>query len=402
MGWFDRFRKKNDGAQQAGATGGVPSSAGPDAEADQNAARGAHSGPGDTQTSAELGEAPGWDAISAACDATYPDQPDPIHYGTLVKFRFGGPDPLDGVSIYRAAEPEPHWHYVSYGLSDLYGEGRDAFVDAAMSVESGARSGYGIELTFRLADPAALDPEAQPPTWPVVLMQNLARYVFGTGNVVRPGHHMDLNGSIAAERDTALTAVLFAEDPDLGTVATPLGEVTFVQIVGVTAEDLVDATAWRTASFLALLDEAHPRGVTHLERGSLSAMPGMVDRIAAGQAADGSSTGYYHVDTLEVLDHGGTFEVVLPPIAVEPLRRLLATRLAHGRPAALYGPAYVLELAPAGEDGPAPAVFVGGDSLGVTVTDDVARELDAALGRGPGSYPLTTTDVVVTITADEA
>lgn len=40
-----------------------------------------------------------------------------------------GPDPLDCISMYanngnmRLGIP-PHWHYISYGLSDLYGDGR--------------------------------------------------------------------------------------------------------------------------------------------------------------------------------------------------------------------------------------------------------------------------------------
>ena len=42
--------------------------------------------------------------------------------------RANGPDPLDYINIYRnqgnpPAVP-PHWHYISCGLSDLYGDGR--------------------------------------------------------------------------------------------------------------------------------------------------------------------------------------------------------------------------------------------------------------------------------------
>lgn len=47
----------------------------------------------------------------------------------FVFLRLGGPDPLDYVSMYRnmgspsASIPE-HWHYISFGLSDLYGDSR--------------------------------------------------------------------------------------------------------------------------------------------------------------------------------------------------------------------------------------------------------------------------------------
>ena len=48
---------------------------------------------------------------------------------TIIICRLGGPDPLDYISIYnnegdsRLSAP-PHWHYVSSGLSDLYGDRR--------------------------------------------------------------------------------------------------------------------------------------------------------------------------------------------------------------------------------------------------------------------------------------
>lgn len=43
--------------------------------------------------------------------------------------RLGGPDPLDFLNIYRnpgdSTKGIPqHWHYVTCGLSDLYGDGR--------------------------------------------------------------------------------------------------------------------------------------------------------------------------------------------------------------------------------------------------------------------------------------
>lgn len=46
-----------------------------------------------------------------------------------VSHRLGGPDPLDYISMYRnmgctAQDIQEHWHYVSFGLSDLYGDNR--------------------------------------------------------------------------------------------------------------------------------------------------------------------------------------------------------------------------------------------------------------------------------------
>lgn len=33
--------------------------------------------------------AQGWDLITEACENIYPDQKDPKHYGTLIKWQFG-------------------------------------------------------------------------------------------------------------------------------------------------------------------------------------------------------------------------------------------------------------------------------------------------------------------------
>jgi suppressor of fused-like protein len=43
--------------------------------------------------------------------------------------RVGGPDPLDYISMYinngdKKTNIPVHWHYVTFGLSDLHGDGR--------------------------------------------------------------------------------------------------------------------------------------------------------------------------------------------------------------------------------------------------------------------------------------
>ena len=161
---------------------------------------------------------PGWDAINAALAPIYGDV-EPLHWGTIIRWRMGGPDPLDGTSAYRADGPPPHWHFVSYGLSELYRKESD----------DPERSGWGIELTFRVR--RAPDDD-QPPQWALGLLQNLARYVFETGNVLGVGDHMDLFGPIALEESTEIRAAAFVLDPQLGRIDTPHGAVAFLQVVG--------------------------------------------------------------------------------------------------------------------------------------------------------------------------
>lgn len=61
----------------------------------------------------------------------------------------------------------------SFGLSDLHGDERIHSRKNATGV-----SGFGFELTFRLKKEAN---ETHPPTWPAVVLQMLARYVYQSG-----------------------------------------------------------------------------------------------------------------------------------------------------------------------------------------------------------------------------
>ena len=93
-------------------------------------------------------KAVGWDAITDACEIIYPDQKEPRHYGTLVKWRLGGNDPLDGISIYDGGD---YWHFVTYGLSEIYEKETD----------NKDVSGYGMEFTFKLKKADYEDEEAE-------------------------------------------------------------------------------------------------------------------------------------------------------------------------------------------------------------------------------------------------
>lgn len=78
----------------------------------------------------------GWDAIDREAKRIYPGQDNPKHYASLIKWRFGGPDPLDGISVFDEGD---YWHFVTYGLSELYSK----------ESEDKEWSGYGMEFTFK-------------------------------------------------------------------------------------------------------------------------------------------------------------------------------------------------------------------------------------------------------------
>ena len=64
-----------------------------------------------------------------------------------------------------------------------------------------------------------------PPKWPLNLLQNIARYVFRTGNAFDARHHMTCNGPIALGEETQITAIMFLLDPQLKEMDTANGHV---------------------------------------------------------------------------------------------------------------------------------------------------------------------------------
>lgn len=307
---------------------------------------------------------PGWDAIRDALHAVYGRPPD-AHYGTVVPFRLGGPDPIDAFSVWRTGDV---LHYVTYGFTELHQKETD---DPAVS-------GYGFELTFRLRHPGD-----DVPLWPMSLVQNLARYVFKTGNVFAPGHHLDANGPIARDEPTALCAIAFAEDPDLPAgVESPHGRFRFVQIVGLTRGEYDAVLRWNTAGVLDRLRERLPALETELGRASLADDPAFQAAVAEGEAREGSAQGVIYVDRLGA-ERGadGVWEVRLHARAMAELKRLLRGRIPFDRPFTLHGPRAVVRLVP-GE----PAVVPADNGLVIQLGAEAARAAAEALPATRGAW----------------
>lgn len=227
-------------------------------------------------------DTPGWDAINAALTPLYAGQ-EPRHYGTALPYTLGGQDPLDGISVYWADAPVPHWHYITYGFSELY----------AKESSDATASGYGFELTFRLAADVGENAGSTPPVWPMNLLQNLARYVFGSGNVFEDGHHLNANGPIALETNTRLCHLAFVADPQLPARDTANGHLQFLQLVGLTDEEMEAVKRWSTRGVLQALQPAMPLWISDLHRGNLLEDPTLAAQVQAGSEREGSSTGMF-------------------------------------------------------------------------------------------------------------
>lgn len=226
----------------------------------------------------------GWSAIEEEVSKLYGKQ-EPKHYGTSLPYILGGQDPLDGLSAYKAESPSPHWHIVTFGFSELYDK----------QSEDSEYSGFGFELTFRVA---RSENEEEPPAWALNLLQNMGRYVFNSNNIFAAGDYLDANGPICLGADTQLTALAFIPDPELNTLHTPNGRVEFLQIVGITEDELEAMKIWNTRSLLEAGIEELPGYITDLSRDSILRNPAIQERVQIGIDRDGSSTGFLFVDQL--------------------------------------------------------------------------------------------------------
>ena len=272
--------------------------------------------------------APGRDAIAKALDALYQGR-QPRTFENANPWSRGGEDPLDAISVWQRAEPVPHWHYVSYGLSDLY---------AKKSASSA--SGFGFELTLR----AAVEPGAtEPPLWPMHLLQSLARYVYRTGHGFHDGHRMSANGPISLAAPTELRSMAFTFDPELPTIATPNGSVAFLQVVGITVDEEAVAQRWDTGKLLATLLPFMPLYCTDLARASLLGQPGVMAKVTEGIRADGSSSSAVHTDLLKIREQQrwlrkSHITITLGARQIEQLAELIPLRLPFGKTFQLVGP----------------------------------------------------------------
>ena len=118
---------------------------------------------------------------------------------------------LNGISAYASNGSPPHWHFVAYGLSDLYAKrdpdrpqrlGDRAHPPAPAAGRRVRASDVGRELH--------LEP---------------SRAIAQSGNVLFPGHRIDGGGPIAVESSRELVVGAFSLDPQLGEIDTLSGHV---------------------------------------------------------------------------------------------------------------------------------------------------------------------------------
>ena len=320
-------------------------------------------------------EAPGWAAIDRALAPLYRHAEPHAHFGTVLPYSLGGNDPIHGISVYLRTEPAPHFHFVTYGFSDLFQKETD---DAETS-------GFGFELTFRLV---RAPEEEQVPSWALNFLQNLGRYVFSTGNRFAAGHKMGLNGPISlgptdsATRASGITAVLFTDDPELGEILSDFGKARFLQVVGLTEDEYKLIQEWSTTGLLEILKRRLPLLATDLARSSTLADAATSIVVKRRVELEGSSEELTSAGDMKIETDAG-LRIELGALYATALPRAMRGRLRLGRSYTLRGTEALLQVKP----GKVPTFSVVGDETTLELTPAIATEIEVRLRAGAvGEY----------------
>jgi hypothetical protein len=267
---------------------------------------------------------PGRAAIDRALDQLYPDVRD-IRMALTPAADEREP-PLQEVVAYRLAHPSPHWLYVSYGLSEI----------GTKLSDDKERSGFGIELTLRLADASET-----PPVWPINYLRWLAKTVWQDRNPYDEGHSLPLPEGLLAKVSPHTEGMAFMVDPAIGTVKTSNGAVKFLLTVPLHGDEFNLISRWDANKLFAELRRQDPDLLWRVDRRSVLDGPRR-DELLRQAASDGSSQQVDFTSELGWDNRGIHLDALNRHIVVKFLRY----RVHYGRAAEIHSEDKVLRLEP--------------------------------------------------------
>ncbi|MBI5543496.1 MAG: suppressor of fused domain protein [Deltaproteobacteria bacterium] len=238
-----------------------------------------------------------------------------LAYPGVEPFWFGIPEagraefPLRGFLALRIVQPEPHWLIVSRGLSDL--ERR-------------------VELTCRLRAPT----DEQNYGWVAHWMQGVADSLASQHSYLEPFHHKQM---VDRAGEDELLSVVFVEDVVLRPSSTPFGELSFLQMVGLTPQEYSSVKDWSSSKFVALMRQRDQLLMSDPRRQSYMREADFASEVRAGIDRDGSSTGVLFGVGVLWFKRSGGLEVHLSVDAVDEVRWALLHRLRFGMGMILIG-----------------------------------------------------------------
>lgn len=167
----------------------------------------------------------GRDMIYETFDILYHKKPfdclAPMHH-----WKATGKDPLEVVEMYDAGD---YWHFVSLGLSELYEKVSD----------NPEISGFGMELTFKLKKDDSIDFDEEKQAI-YKNMQIIATAAYIDGMIFKPYEYIytGQTDGIDYNHKSNLVGFITIPDPSVASMMTPNGKVEFIELIGVTKEEM--------------------------------------------------------------------------------------------------------------------------------------------------------------------
>jgi suppressor of fused len=208
------------------------------------------------------------------------------------------------VLVYRDTLPD-HWHLVTEGIRATY-EDPEA----------------GGELTFRVPRAGSED---SPPNWAVQFFSKCARHFLYASSGFAEGHTLEIAGAV-----DGLPYAIGTLDPGLHPRAQHAG-VEFVQLVGVTGDELAATMDWDTRKFVEIMRTRNPLLLTVPGRASLLGDPALAKMVADATDREGSSMTSLVPQEMTWREKESGLHVALSAIALPAFARILRGRTLHGR-----------------------------------------------------------------------
>lgn len=160
--------------------------------------------------------------------------------------------PLEMVKIFRGHHPL-HWHYVTFGLSNLYADSDF--------------KGNQVELSFRAV---GNNDDAIPPLWPLGILRSHAAELLSGAEII-PGSFFDYGEPVFPDYSTLIEGVGFIFDPVLNHVQTRTGAIDVIQLVCLTRAELqaIKSNEATLGQIIALLAKKNSYLVSSLDRKSV-------------------------------------------------------------------------------------------------------------------------------------
>lgn len=169
-------------------------------------------------------ETHGWNYITKTFEKIYPNQDNPLHFGTAVPWSLGGKDPLQGISIYDGGD---YYHFVTYGFSEIYEK----------ESKNKEYSGFGFELTLKLKKNPNIDDNELKCV--AGILQAIGRITFEDGDIYHPNEYIYTGQTSGMDSKGASKITGFITTLDEAKeIDTPNGKLQFVQLIGMTDKEL--------------------------------------------------------------------------------------------------------------------------------------------------------------------